>query len=68
MNNAKRSPPTRALACLGIHIDLNTNTLSIDKGKIEAIYDQCTKTVQRNTISKKQLQSLLGKLLIYINV
>ena len=63
MNNDKRSPPTRALTCLGIRIDLNTNTLSIDKGQVEAIYDQCMKTLQRNTISKKQLQSLLGKLL-----
>ena len=63
MNDDKRTPPTRALTCLGIHIDLNKNTLSIDRDKIEAIYDQCTRTLQRKTISKKQLQSLLGKLL-----
>ena len=63
MNNDKRTPPTRTLTCLGICLDLNTNTLSIDAGKIEAIYDQCLKTLGKNTISKKQLQSLLGKLL-----
>ena len=62
MNSDKRTPPTRTLTCLGICPDLNTNTLSIDAAKIEAIYDQCMKTLCRNTISKKHLQSLLGKL------
>ena len=67
MNDDKRSPPTRALTCLGIHIDSNINTLSIDKDKVEAIYDQCSRTLQRKAISKKQLQSLLGNLLYLHN-
>ena len=41
MNNDKRSSSTRALTCLGICIDLNTHTMSIDKGKVEATCNQC---------------------------
>ena len=63
MNNDKRTPPTRTLICLGICINLDTNTLSIDAEKIRAIYDQCINTLSRNSISRKHLQSLLGKLL-----
>ena len=58
MNDVKRSPPTPTLTCLGICIDLENNTLRIDKAKIEAIYDRCEKTFPKKFISKKQLQSL----------
>ena len=57
------STPTRSLTCLGICIDIEKNTLSIDNGKIEAIYEHCVNTIHRKTISRRQLQSLLGKLL-----
>ena len=50
MNNDKRSPPTRTLTCLGICIDLENNTVSIDKGKIEAIHDQCAKILPKRFI------------------
>ena len=63
MNDDKRTPPTRTLTCLGICINLDTNTLSIDAEKIAAIYDHCVNTLTKTTISKKHLQSLLGKLL-----
>ena len=70
MNDDKRTPPTRTLTCLGICINLDTNTLSIDAEKIGAIYDHCINTLTKTTISKKHLQSLLGKLLylhIFVN-
>ena len=63
MNADKRTPPTRSLTCLGICIDIENNTLSIDSEKIEAIYEHCVNIIHRKTISRRQLQSLLGKLL-----
>ena len=38
MDPDKRKPPCRALTCLGIHIDLHNNTLSIDKAKKQEIH------------------------------
>ena len=43
MNTDKRTPPTRSLTCLGITIDLDNNSLSIDKYKLEEIYTECIK-------------------------
>ena len=62
----KCSPPTRSLTCLGITIDLDNNSLSIDKDKLEEIYAECIKVRSKHTISSRQLQSLLGKL-IYLH-
>ena len=41
MNQDKHTPPTKALTCLGIHIDINQATLSIDHTKVEEIYQEC---------------------------
>ena len=65
MNIDKRSQPTRSLTCLGITIDLDNNSLSIDKDKLEEIYT-CNKVRSKHTISRKKFQSLLGKL-IYLH-
>ena len=67
MNADKRAPPTRSLTCLGVCIDIGKNTLSIDNQKIEAIYEHCVNTTHRKTISRRQLQSLSGKLLYLHN-
>ena len=37
-NQDKQTPPSRALTCLGIKIDLDHNTLSIDPDKLASIY------------------------------
>ena len=63
MNKDKRNPPCKALTCLGIHIDLASNVLSIDQEKLQAIYLECLKTRSAKSLSKKAYQSLLGKLL-----
>ena len=63
MNADKGTQPSHSLMCLGICIDIEKNTLSLDNEKIEAIYDHCVKTICRNTISRRQLQFLLGNLL-----
>ena len=63
MNEDKRTPPTHKLTCLGITINLHENTLSIDPLKLEGIYMDCIKVFDKKFISKRALQSLLGKLL-----
>ena len=63
INSDKRTPPTRALTFLGIHIDIAANTLSIESTKLQQIYAECTRANQKSTFSRKPMQSLLGKLL-----
>ena len=63
MNEDKRTPPTHKVTCLGITINLHENTLSIDPLKLEGIYMDCIKAFDKKFISKRALQSLLGKLL-----
>ena len=64
MDPEKRKPPFRAVACLGIHID--NNTLSIDKDKMQEIYQECLTVSTKTTLTKKNFRSLLGKL-IYLH-
>ena len=63
MNEDKTVPPYSKLTCSGIHIDIPNNTLSIDTEKVQAIYDVCANIITKSHISKRQMQSLLGKLL-----
>ena len=63
MNEDKTVPPSSKLTCSGIHIDIPNNTLSIDTEKGQAIYDVCANIITKSHISKRQMQSLLGKLL-----
>ena len=67
-NQDKQTPPCRALTCLGIKIDLDQNTLSIDPDKLASIYAECKSVVNRRHLTKRAFQSLLGKLLYLINV
>ena len=53
INLDKVIPPCKALTCLGIHINLETRTLSIDSGKLEAIYKECHLTRLKNSYPKK---------------
>ena len=66
MNPDKRVPPTKALTCLGININIARNILSIDSHKLQAIYDECCMVRHKKKLNKKGMQSLLGKL-IYIH-
>ena len=65
INENKLTPPTKRLTCLGIDIDIDTNTMSITQDKLEAIYAECITVSNKNSLSKHAYQSLLGKL-IYI--
>ena len=62
-NPHKQTPPCRALTCLGIKIDIDANTLSIDPKKLTSIYSECQAVRNKRHLTKKGFQSLLGKLL-----
>ena len=62
MNQDKLSPPTRTLTCLGVTIDLDKNVLYLEKNKMEEIYRECLLTRSKKSLTRRQFQSLLGKL------
>ena len=61
MNSDTGTP--RALIFLGINIDIAGNTLSIDSDKLKQIYKECIHASKKTTLSRKAMQSILGKLL-----
>ena len=63
MNRDKVTPPTRVLTCLGITIDLDNNSLSIEHSKMNEMFEECILVSKKSTLTKKQFQSLLAKLL-----
>ena len=66
MNPDKICPPTSTLTCLGITIDLDNNSLSIEKSKVEEIYVECLQVKSKANLTRRKFQSLLGKL-IYLH-
>ena len=66
MNKDKCCPPSRILTCLGITMDLDNNSLSTETTKQEDIYSESLQVRPKSTISRRQFQSLLGKL-IYLH-
>ena len=63
INTDKLTPPCKDLICLGIRIQIPKASLSIDPHKLRAIHDECLHVSHRTYLSKKNFQSLLGKLL-----
>ena len=63
INPDKKPPPTRRLTCLGISIDLDTNTLSIEHNKLHKIYAECLQVSTKTHLTRKKFQSLLDKLM-----
>ena len=55
--------PATKVTCLGVDIDTVEFTVSITPDKVTEILSECLSWVERNECTKKQLQSLLGKLL-----
>ena len=55
--------PNKRLTCLGIVIDIDTNTMSISENKLKSIHDECINVNTRTWLSKRTYQSLLEKLL-----
>ena len=63
INPDKKTAPTRRLTCLGISIDLDTNTLSIEPNKLDEIYAECLQISTKTHLTRKKFQSLLEKLM-----
>ena len=63
VNSDKLTPPTKRLTCLGIEVDIEANVLRIAPDKLHAIHQECLSVRQKTHLTKKQFQSLLGKLL-----
>ena len=63
INPKKLVKPSKSLTCMGINVNLETKQLSIPQDKLLEILDLCYLYGCKKVITKKQLQSLLGKLL-----
>ena len=59
MNKNKINPPCKVLMCLGIQIDIENATLSIEPAKLTSIHQECIHIASKKFISKKNFQSLL---------
>ena len=59
----KTQPPSHKVTFLGVTIDTRDMTLSIPKLKVDQTLREVNKTLKRQTISKRQFQSILGHLL-----
>ena len=57
----KQTCPCCKLPCLGIQIDLDTNTLSIHTEKLHSIHVECLATSDEPHLTREAFQSLLGK-------
>ena len=55
--------PATKVTCLGVGIDTVEFTVSIPPDKVAEILSKCQLWANRNECTKRQLQSLLGKLL-----
>ena len=60
---AKTQPPSHKVTFLGIEINTRDMTLAITKQKVAQTLDEVKKTLRRNKISRRQFQSILGRLL-----
>ena len=66
INETKLIPPSRVCTCLGISVNDDCNTLSINPNKLQEIYMACQKFDNKKYTSKKHLQPNFRKL-IYIH-
>ena len=62
VNPKKVVSPSKSLTCMGIDVNVDTKQLTILHEKVD-ILDLCKLYIKTKTITKKQLQSLLSKLL-----
>ena len=59
----KAQPPSRNVKWLGVNIDTQQMTVSIPQEKLQAVIDQVSRYTKHRSMTKKQLQKLLGHLL-----
>ena len=63
ISEKKLVTPSTKCTCLGVEIDTVNSTLSIPPEKLVDIIETCKHWVGKHSCTKKELQSLLGKLL-----
>ena len=63
INSKKVVPPSTALTCIGINVNVASGIISIPQDKCLQILDTCRPFIEKKHITRRQLQSLLGKLL-----
>ena len=63
LNENKVLAPAKSMSIMGILVDVDKRTFSIPREKLDEIYDECARTMLKSQLAKKELQSLLGKLL-----
>ena len=63
MNADKKTPPSEVITCLGTQIDIPNAAISIKPDKLHTIYLECLSSQHKKYLTKKDLQSLIGKLI-----
>ena len=63
INPDKVFPPCTLLTIMGIRVDVNARTFSIEDNKMQEISQSCCQYFVRDLMTKRELQPLLGKLL-----
>ena len=63
ISDKKLIAPTTRATCLGVEVDTVNFTLAVPKDKLAQISSTCDLWANKNTCSKRDLQSLLGQLL-----
>ena len=63
INISKLFSPSTDLSILGISVNVSKRTFSVPSDKLEEILSLCYEMLLRDHMSKRELQSLLGKLL-----
>ena len=63
ISGSKLEPPTTRCNYLGVIVDTETATLSVPQGKLAEVIDKCKNALNKASISKQQLQSIIGSLM-----
>ena len=63
ISQSKLTPPTTKINCLGIEVDSVQATLSVPGDKLQEILQECKNFKNKKYFSKRQLQSIIGKLM-----
>ena len=63
ISESKLTAPTTVITCLGIEVNSVKATLSIPNDKLKDILQECQLFKQRTQFTRKQLQSIIGKLM-----
>ena len=63
ISGSKLEPPSTRCTCLGVIVDTESATLSVPEDKLSEVINKCRNAMDKVTISKQQLQSIIGSLM-----